>query len=67
MRFSIAQQIEEVEREIALREDVYKRKYTGRDQARGEFHLGRMRAALQSLSFLAAKELIIKQRLGDAA
>lgn len=62
-RVSLAQQIEEVEREIALREDVYKRKYTGRDQSRGEFHLNRMRAVQQTLTWLAENELLIKQRL----
>ncbi|MGD0421495.1 MAG: hypothetical protein ABSA68_18250 [Xanthobacteraceae bacterium] len=51
MQFSIQQQIEEVEREIALREDVYQRKYIGRDKSRGEFHLARMRAVLKSLEW----------------
>ena len=49
--FSINQQIEEVEREIAIREDVYQRKYIGRDQSRGEFHLARMRAVLRTLEW----------------
>jgi len=62
-RVSLPQQIEEVEREIAMREDVYKRKYAGRDASRGEFHLNRMRAVLQSLRWLADNELLIKQRL----
>lgn len=56
MRFSLPQQIEEVEREIAMREDVYKRKYTGRDKSRGEFHLARMRAVLTTLRWLAANK-----------
>jgi hypothetical protein len=47
--FSIQQQIEEVEREIALREDVYKRHYTGSNKSRGEYFLARMRAVLKSL------------------
>jgi hypothetical protein len=60
VKVSLAQQIEEVEREIALREDVYKRKYTGRDRSRGEFHLARMRAVLATLQWLAAEEATIR-------
>src|SRR5579863_1305956 len=58
--FSIGQQIEEVEREIALREDVYKRKYTGRDKSRGEFHLARMRAVLKTLKWLRDNETDVR-------
>ena len=65
MRVSLAQQIEEVDREIAMREDVYKRKYTGRDQSRGEFHLTRMRAVRLTLAWLAENELTVKQRLAE--
>ena len=49
--FSIQQQIEEVEREIALREDVYKRHYTGSNKSRGEYFLARMRAVLKTLEW----------------
>jgi hypothetical protein len=74
MRVSVAQQIEEVEREIALREDVYKRKYVGRDQSRGEFHLNRMRAVLATLRWLQENVTDVrayieakKARKGEAA
>lgn len=58
--FSLAQQIEEVQREIAMREDVYKRKYSGRDQSRGEFHLARMRAVLKTLEWLREHETDVR-------
>jgi len=62
--YSIGQQIEEVEREIAMREDVYKRRYIGRDKSKGEFFMARMRAVLKTLQWLQDKELLIKQRIG---
>ncbi len=58
--FSLSQQIEEVEREIALRVDVYKRKYIGRDQSRGEYHLARMRAVLATLQWLRENETDVR-------
>lgn len=60
MKASLSQQIEEVDREIALREDVYKRKYTGRDQSRGEFHLDRMRAVKATLEWLRDNETDVR-------
>jgi hypothetical protein len=69
--FSIQQQIEEVEREIALREDVYKRKYTGSNKSRGEFYLARMRAVLKTLEWNRDnRETVIewiKSKKGEAA
>jgi hypothetical protein len=69
--FSIQQQIEEVEREIALREDVYKRHYTGSNKSRGEFYLARMRAVLKTLEWNRDnRETVIewiKSKKGEAA
>ncbi len=54
MKFSISQQIEEVEREIALRRDVYARSVAaGRmRQSVADYHLGRMQAALDTLRWV---------------
>jgi len=56
-RFSLSQQIEEVKREIALREKVYPnmvRKGQMRESI-ANYHLDRMRAVLTTLEKLAAE------------
>jgi len=56
-RFSLSQQIEEVKREIALREKVYPnmvRKQQMRESV-ADYHLDRMRAVLTTLEKLAAE------------
>jgi hypothetical protein len=65
MPVSLAQQIEEVERELKLREGVYARRVQSRAMRAGEaeFHIKRMRAVLATLTWLQEREALIKQRL----
>jgi hypothetical protein len=62
MKFSIAQQIEEVAREIKLRDDVYARQVRqgAMRQSIADFHLGRMQAALATLQWVRDNEAAIK-------
>lgn len=64
-KISIGQQIEEVEREIALREGVYKRMVSNGQmrQSKADFFMDRIRAAHVSLCWLRDNEPVIKQRL----
>jgi hypothetical protein len=61
-KISLAQQIEEVEREIKLRENAY-RSY-GRTGAmrssEAEFHIARIKAVLATLRWLQANEATIR-------
>ena len=68
-RVSLAQQIEEVARELKLREGVYARKCsTGAMRpAVAEFHLARMRAVHDTLVWLESHEAEIRRKLGAAA
>jgi hypothetical protein len=52
--FSIHQQIEEIDREIALRKHVYARQITKGDmrQSFADYHMGRIEAAKKSLEWL---------------
>jgi len=61
---SLRQQIEEVEREIALREKVYPHQIRSGKmrQSIADYHLERMRSVLHTLLWLAEHESTIKDR-----
>lgn len=54
MKISLDQQIEEVERELAFRADVYPRQVTSGKmrQSIADYHVARMKAALATLQWL---------------
>lgn len=62
MKFSLNQQIEEVEREVKLREDVYSRQVAQGKmrQSIADYHLGRMKAALATLQWIRDNEAAIR-------
>lgn len=62
MKHSIAQQIEEVEREIKLRREVYPRMVSAGKmrQSVSEYHLDRMLAVLTTLEWLRANEETVR-------
>lgn len=64
-QYSLQQQIEEVEREIALRESVYPRQVSSGKmrQSTADYHLDRMRSVRATLIWLAKNENPIKQML----
>lgn len=69
MTFSLGQQIEEVRREIAMRERVYPlmvAKHSIR-QSEADYFMGRMRAVLATLLWLQKNEATIKAKAEDAA
>jgi hypothetical protein len=68
MKISFAQQIEEVEREIRLRNDVYPRWVSSGKmrQSVADYHMKRMQAVLETLLWLQTNEAVIKEMLGDA-
>lgn len=57
VKFSLAQQIEEVERELLLRRRVYQHQVASGKmrQSIADFHLGRMQAVLDTLRELETK------------
>ena len=57
MRFSLTQQLEEVLREISLRERVYPRMVENKQvkQDTADFHLARMRAVADTLRILISQ------------
>ncbi len=61
-RFSISQQIEEVDRELELRDRVYKGKvHSGAWRASvAEFHMERMRSVKATLEWLRANETDVR-------
>lgn len=61
-RVSLASQIAEVERELAMRPAVYKRLVDNRQmrQAEAELHIERMQSVLTTLTWLQANEDAIK-------
>lgn len=65
MRVSLAQQIEELERERKLREGVYPRQVASGKlrQSVADYQIARLEAAKASLAWLAENEFTIKQRL----
>ena len=64
-KFSLSQQIEEIDRELEQRASVYPRQIsTGKmKQSIADYQVDRLKAARASLVWLAANELTIKQRL----
>lgn len=64
-RFSIAQQIEEVERELKLREGVYARSVaSGAMRASvAEFHIDRLRAVLATLRWVSEHEGVLRKAI----
>jgi hypothetical protein len=64
-KISLAQQIEEVDRELALRKDVYEVAVSKAKMRRAvaDYHMGRMVAVRNTLAWLQANEALIKQRL----
>lgn len=58
MRFSLAQQVEEVQRELALRDGFYRAQVAaGRTRnPLAEYHIARLKAALGTLQWLAEHE-----------
>lgn len=63
-KISIDQQIEEVEREIKLREGVYPRQVTSGKmrQSVADFHIERMTAVLRTLQWLRENEEKIRAK-----
>jgi hypothetical protein len=57
MPISLAQQIEEVERELSIRDGVYARRVSSGKmrKALADYHIERMRAVLQTLQELEAR------------
>jgi hypothetical protein len=68
MKFSLAHQIEEVEREIALRKSVYAALVASGKmrQSIAEFHLQRLEAVRDTLLWLQRNEVRIKELIGGA-
>jgi hypothetical protein len=58
MTFSVAQQLEEIERELALRRSVYPRMIMTckMRQSAADFHMARLEAARDTLKTLASSE-----------
>ena len=69
MTISLAQQIDEVEREIRLRAGVYPRQVSSGKMRKSvaEYHMQRMEAALTTLRWLQDNEAKIKAMLGERA
>lgn len=64
-RISLTQQIEELERERAMRKDVYARQVQAGKlrQSIADFHMTRLDAAIASIRWLQEHEPVIRQRL----
>jgi hypothetical protein len=64
---SLNQQIEEVAREIEMRERVYPHLVSSGKmrQSHADYHQARLRAVLKTLQWLAANEKTIKQAIGS--
>lgn len=60
---SIGAQIQEVERELALRERVYSRETSQKKQSENEEHMLRMRCVLETLQWLLKHETRIRAHL----
>lgn len=69
MNISLAQQIEEIEREIRLRDGVYQRQVAAGKmrQSIADYHMERIKAALKTLQWLRDNEAAVKAALGKAA
>lgn len=66
-KFSLAQQIEEIDRELAQRRDVYPRLVSSGKlrQSVADYQVGRLESARATLVWLQEHELTIKQRLAS--
>jgi hypothetical protein len=64
---SLAQQIEECEREIALRNGVYPRMVSSGKmrQSIADYHMARMKAVLATLEWLQKNEAAIKAKMEE--
>lgn len=69
MNFSLGQQIEEVRREIAMRERVYPHQVAKHSirQSEADYFMGRIRAVLATLIWLQTNEASIKAKAEDDA
>lgn len=69
MRFSLAQQIEEIEREIAMRLEVYPRQVTRGTmrQSVADMHIDRMRAVLITLQWFQKHEAKLRAKVGETS
>lgn len=69
MKISLAQQIEELERELHMRADVYPRLVRSGKmrQSIADYQIERMKAALETLRWLQTNEAAIKAKVGNAA
>lgn len=65
MKFSLNQQIDEIDRELAQRRDVYPRQVATRKlrESHAKFQMERLEAARATLVWLQQNENLIKQRL----
>jgi hypothetical protein len=69
VKFSLTQQIEEVERELKMRGEVYPqlvRKGSMR-QSVADYHMGRMRAVLETLNWLSDNRTKVIEQLRKGA
>ena len=66
MTISLAQQIEEIEREIKMRVGVYPRQVSSGKmrQSVADYHMERMKAVLRTLEWLRENEAEIKGKAG---
>jgi hypothetical protein len=64
MTVSLSQQIEEVERELAMRRGVYA-KFVGRQRAHAEYYMQRMQAVLETLRWLQNHEELIRKAVSE--
>jgi hypothetical protein len=67
-KISLAQQIEEVERELKLRESVFRShgRTGGMRSSEAEFHIARMKAVLTTLRWLQAHEATIRTAVAQS-
>jgi len=65
MKISLAQQIEEIDRELEQRQSVYQRLVSSGKlrQSIADYQVARLEAAKKSLQWLQENELTIKQRM----
>jgi len=63
-RHSLAQQIDEIQRELRTRDDVYPRLVASRKlrDSHAEFQMGRLKAALKTLQWLERHLPLIRER-----
>lgn len=69
MTVSLSQQIEEVDRELALRKNVYARNVASGKmrQSIADYHTNRMEAVKRTLEWLAENEAAVRAAIGERA